>query len=129
MVLGRITNFLQFVRSNELRLIRNSIDESSSFIAIPHKVSVFKLTIFPKPSGNLSNFEHQKRSRLLSNVKLQMVLGRHTRFLQSCKIKIFRLVKHSTNKGNSVIVVHFKRSFCKRFMFPTNFEIFLTFER
>ena len=127
MVFGRNTKFLQSIRSNDQRIIRNSIDEGSSFIVVSHRVSFFKLTIFPKSSGNLSNFEHPKRSRLLSNVKLQMVLGRHTRFLQPCNIKIFRPVKHSIDEGNSIIAMHPKRSFCKRFMFPTNFGIFLTF--
>ena len=55
MVLGRSTKFLQSVRSNEVRPIKNSIDEGNSFIAVALKSSTFRLVIFPKSSGNLSN--------------------------------------------------------------------------
>ena len=66
MVLGRSTKFLQSVRSNEVRPIKNSIDEGNSFIAVALKSSTFRLVIFPKSSGNLSNFEHPE-SLILSN--------------------------------------------------------------
>ena len=60
--------------------------------------------------GKLSNFKHPKRSRELSNLKLQMVLGRHTRFMQYLRINEVRLVKCLIDEGSSSIAILLKSS-------------------
>ena len=101
MVLGRRTRFLQSLIFNEVRLVKRPIDEGNSFTAVPLKFSHSKPLTFPRFSGKLSKFEHLERSRILSDFKLQMVLGRHTRFLQSLIYNVVRLVKRPIDEGNS----------------------------
>ena len=118
MVLGRHTRFLQFLIFNEVRLVKHPIDEGNSFIAVPLKSSLFKPLKFPRFLGKLSKFEHLERFRDSSDFKLQMVLGRHTRFLQSLIFNKVRLVKHSIDEGNSFIDVPLKYSIFKPLKFP-----------
>ena len=82
MVLGRHTRFLQLHVFNEVRLVKRSIDEDNSFIAVPLKSSIFKPLTFPRFSDKLSKFEQLERSRDSSDFKLQMVLGRQISFPQ-----------------------------------------------
>ena len=101
MELGRRKRFLQSFRVNTVRLVKHSIDENSSFIAIPLKSSFSRPLTFPRFLGKLSNFEHPERSRELPNFKLQMALGRQTRFLQLFRVNLVRLVKRSIDEGDS----------------------------
>ena len=108
MVLGRHSRFLQSSRIKKVRVVKPSIDDGSSLIVIPLKKSILRPLKFPKFSGELSQFEHLERSRHSSNFKEQMVLGRHTRFLQSLRINKVRAVKPSIDDGTSFIVVPLK---------------------
>ena len=72
----------------------------------------------PRFSSKLSQFEHPERSRHSSKFKRQMVLGSHTRFLQSLSVYKVRAVKHSTDYGNSFKVVLLKKRFLRPFRFP-----------
>ena len=84
------------------------MEEGTSFMAVQHKLSNSKPSIFPMFSGKLSNFKHPKRSRELSNFKLQMVLGRCIRFMQYLRVNAVRLVKHPIDEGKSSIAVLLK---------------------
>ena len=117
-MLGRHTRFLQPCVYNEVRLGKRSIDEGNSFIAVPIKFSLFKPLTFPRFSGKLSKFEHPERSRDSSDFKLQMMLGRHARFLQPCISNEVRLGKRSIDEGNSFIAVSLKCSLFKPLTFP-----------
>ena len=86
------------------------MEEGTSFMAVQHKLSSSKPSIFPMFSGKLSNFKHPKRSRDLSNFKLQMVLGRCTRFMQYLRVNAVRLIKHPIDEGISYIAVLLKSS-------------------
>ena len=94
-----------------MRFLRRTLEEGTSFMAVQYKLSTTKPSIFPMFSGKLSNLKHPKRSRELSNFKLQMVLGRHTRFMQCLKVNRVRLVKCSIDEGNPSIAVLLKSSF------------------
>ena len=124
MELGRHTRFFQSLTLKEIRPIKHSIDEGNYFIVVPFKLSTFRLLAFPKSFGKLSNFEHPERSSSISNFKLQMVLGRRSRFLQAFRVNEVRPTKRSTDEGSSLIAVQFRERCCKYFMFPTNFGIF-----
>ena len=100
-----------------MRFLRRTMEEGTSFMAIQHKLSTSKPSIFPMFSGKLSNFKHPKRSRELSNFKLQMVLGRHTRFTQYLKVNRVRLVKCSIDEGNPSIAILLKSSFSRPLIF------------
>ena len=117
-VLGRQTRSLQSCIFNEVRLGKRSIEEGNSFIAVPLKSSFFKPLTFPRFSGKLSKFEHPEKSRDSSDFKLQIMLGRQTRFLQSLIFNEVRLVKHSIDEGNSFIAVPLKYSPFKPLTFP-----------
>ena len=84
------------------------MEEGTSFMAVQHKLSNSKPSIFPMFSSKLSNFKHPKRSRELSNFKLQMVLGRCIRFMQYLRVNAVRLVKHPIDEGISSIAVLLK---------------------
>ena len=86
------------------------MEEETSFMAVQHKLSTSKPFILPMSPGKLSNFKHPKRSRELSNLKLQMVLGRHTRFMQYLRVNKVRLVKCLIEEGSSFIAVLLKSS-------------------
>ena len=108
------------------------MEEGTFFMAVQHKLSSSKPSIFPMFSGKLSNFKHPKRSRELSNFKLQMVLGRHTRFMQYLRVNKVRLVKHSIDEGNSSIAVPLNLSTFRPLTFPRffgNLSIFKHQER
>ena len=94
------------------------MEEGTSFMAVQHKLSSSKPSIFPMFFGKLSTFKHPKRSRELSNFKLQMVLGRHTRFLQYLRINKVRVVKPSIDEGSTFIAVPLKSSFLRPLRFP-----------
>ena len=104
------------------------MEEGTSFIVVPIKLSTFKPSTFPRFFGKFSTFEHPKRSRHLSNFKLQIVFGRHTRFLQSLRVNDVRLVKCLIDKGNSFIHVSLKLRTFKPSMFPKFFGKFSTFK-
>ena len=108
MALGRHSRFLQSSRIKKLRVVKPSIDDGSSLIVVPLKKSILRPLKFLKFSGKLSQFEHPKRSKYSSNFKEQMVLGRHTRFLQSSRVRNVRTVKPSINDGSSFILVPLK---------------------
>ena len=108
MTLGRHSRFLQSSRIKKVMVVKPSIDDDSSLIVVPLKKSILRPLKFPKFSGKLSQFEHPERSRHSSNFKEQMVLGRHTRFLQSLRVKNVRTVKPSINDGGSFILVPLK---------------------
>ena len=118
MVLGTHTRFLQSLRVNKVRPVRPSIDDGSSFIVIPLKESLLRPFKFPRFSGNLTQFEHRERSRHSSYFKLQMALGRHSRFLQSSRIKKVSVVKPSIDDGSSLIVILLKKSILRPLKFP-----------
>ena len=130
------------------------MEEGTSSMAVQHKLSNSKPFIFPMFFGKLRNFKHPKRSRGLSNFKLQMVLGRLTRFSQYLRVNKVRSVKRSIDEGNSsifallkssisrpliihrfsskflirsTIAVRSKESSCKNFGFGTNFGIVSSF--
>ena len=50
------------------------------------------------------------RSRELSDFRLQMVLGKRTRFMQNLRVNVVRLVKHPIDEGISSIAVLLKSS-------------------
>ena len=130
------------------------MEEGTSFMAVQHKLSNSKLFTFLMFFGKLWTFKHPKWSRDLSNFKLQMVLGRRTRFMQYLSANEVRLVKCSIDEGSSSIsallksstsrpltihrfsgkflissttAVRSKESSCKNFGFATNFGIVLSF--
>ena len=78
------------------------MEEGTSFMAVQHKLITSKPFIFPMFSGKLSNFKHPKRSRELSNLKLQMVLGR--------LVNEVSLVKCLIDEGSSSRTVLLKSS-------------------
>ena len=86
------------------------MEEGTSSMAIQHKLSNSKPFIFPMFFGKLRNFKHPKRSRDLSNFKLQMVLGRLTRFSQYLRVNEVRLVKRSIDEGSFFISALLKSS-------------------
>ena len=86
MVLGRCTRFMQYLRVNAVRLIKHPIDEGISSIAVLLKSSIRRPSIIHGFSGKFLNLEHVERSRALWNLKPQVVLGRHTSFLQSLRV-------------------------------------------
>ena len=97
------------------------MEEGTSFMVVQHKVSTSKTSIFPMFSGKFSNFKHPKRSRELSNLKLQIVLERRTRFVQYLKVNRVRLVKFSIDEGNPSIAVLLKSS-CSRLLIIHGFS-------
>ena len=132
------------------------MEEGTSFMAVQHKFSSSKPFTFPMFFGKLPNFKHPKRSVELSNFKPQMVLGRHTRFLQYLSVNEVSLVKRSIDEGSSSIsallksstsrhltihrfsgkflissttVVRSKRISRKNSLFTTNFGFSLRFEQ
>ena len=115
---GRHTRFLQSLRVNKVRVVKPSIDDGSSLIVVPPRKSFLRPLRFPRFSGKFSQFEHPERSRHSSKFKLQMVLGRHTRFLQSLRVNKVRVVKPSIDDGSSLIVVPPKKSFLRPLRFP-----------
>ena len=86
------------------------MEEGTSFMAVQHKFSSSKPFTFPIFFGKLPNFKHPKRSIELSNFKLQMVLGRRTRFMQYLSANEVRLVKCSIDEGSSSISALLKSS-------------------
>ena len=86
------------------------MEEGTSLIAVQHKLSNSKPFTFPIFFGKLKNFKHPKRSRDLSNFKLQMVLGRLTRFSQYLRVNEVRSVKRSIDEGSSSISALLKSS-------------------
>ena len=132
------------------------MEEGTSVMAVQHKLTNSKPFTFPMFFGKLQNFKHPKRSRDVSNFKLQMVFGRLTRFSQYLRVNEVSSVKHSIDEGNSSIsallkssisrplIIHrffgkflisstiamqSKKSTCKNFAFATNFGIALRFEQ
>ena len=132
------------------------MEEGTSVMAVQHKFNSSKPFTFPMFSGKLWNFKHPKRSRDLSNFKLQMVLGRLTRFSQYLRVNEVRSIKRSIDEGSSsistllkssisrpliirrlfgkflissTIAVRSKESSCKNFGFVTIFGIVLSFEQ
>ena len=126
------------------------MEEGTSSMAVQHKLSSSKPFTFLMFFGKLQNFKHPKRSRDLSNFKLQMVLGRLTRLSQYLRVNEIRPVKCSIGEGSSsisallkssisrpliihrfsgkflissTIAVRFKESSCKNFGFATNLEL------
>jgi len=118
MVLGRHKRFLQSLRSNELRAVKLPMEDGNTSIVVPFKESFFKPSRFPRFSGKLTKFEHQKRQILNSDFKLQMVLGRHTNFLQLVSSNELRVVKLPMEVGNTSIAVPFKEISLKPSRFP-----------
>ena len=118
MVLGRHSRFLQSSRIKKVRVVKPSIDDGSSLIVVPLKKSILRPLKFPKFSGKLSQFEHPERSRHSSKFKQQMVLGKHTRFLQSLRVNKVRAVKPSIDDGSYFVVVPLKESLLRPFRFP-----------
>ncbi|KAK4580877.1 hypothetical protein RGQ29_024503 [Quercus rubra] len=114
MVLRRHTRFLQLLRVNEVRPIKPPIDEGSSIIAVKSKLSIFRPLTFPRFSGKFSKFELPERSRHSSDFKQQMVLERHTRFLQLLRVNEVRPIKPPIDEGNSSIAVSLKSSLPRR---------------
>ena len=127
-MLGRHTSFLQLRRVSEVRLVKHSVHEGISFIDVPLKSRNFKPSRFPKFSGKLSIFEHPQRSRHSSEFKLQMVLGRHTRFLQFLRVNEVRPIKSSIEEGNSTIAVSLKLSSFRSSIIHRFFGKFLNLE-
>ena len=72
----------------------------------------------PRFSGKLSQFEYPERSRHSSKFKQQIVLGKHTRFLQSLRVNKVRAVKPSIDDGSYFVVVPLKESLLRPFKFP-----------
>lgn len=130
------------------------MEEGTSSMVVQHKLSNSKPFTFPMFFGKLRNFKHPKRSRDLSNFKLQMVLGRLTRFSQYLRVNEVRPVKRSIDEGSSsihtllkssisrpliihrvsgkflirfTIAVRSTKSSCTNFGFATGFGIFLSF--
>ena len=118
MVLGRHRRFLQSLSLYKVRAVRPSVDDCSSFYVVLLTATFLRPFRFPRFSGKLSQFEHPERSRHSSWFKLQMVLGRHLRFLQSSKIRKVRVVKPSIDDGSSLIVVPLKKSILRPLKFP-----------
>ena len=104
----RHPRFLQSLRVSKVKAVKPSIDDGSSFIVVPVKLSFMRPLRFPRFSSKLSKFEHLEISIHCSNFKLQMALGRHTRFLQTLRVNKARAIKHSIDDGNTFIVVPLK---------------------
>ena len=101
MVLGRHTRFWQSSRVNELRVVKPSIDEGNSFIAVSLKSRSLRPLRFPRFSGKLSKFEHPQRLRCWSEFKLQMLLGRHIRFEQEFRLRRTSFLRSPTDGWSS----------------------------
>ena len=86
------------------------MEEGNSIMDVQHKLSTSKSFIFPMFFGKFLNFKHPKKSRDLSDFKLQMVLGRRTRFMQNLRVNAIRLVKRPIDEGISSIIVLLKSS-------------------
>ena len=78
-------------------------EEGISLMAVPLKSSSFKHFIFQRLSGRLARREHSERMSISSDLKLIMLLGRHSRFLQPSRFSEVRAVKHSIDEGNFLI--------------------------
>ena len=104
------------------------MEEGTFFMAVQHKLSTSKPFIFPMFSRKLLNFKHPKRSRELSNLKLQMVLERHTRLMQYLRVNEVRLVKCLIDEGSSSITVLLKSSIFRPSIIHGFFGNFLNLE-
>lgn len=86
MLLGRLIRSLQFWRSKDLSLSRDSIDEGSSLIAAhPFKT---KSLIFQDSSGSFSSFEKHLRFRKLSLSLYWKDEGSLSRLLQYLRVRV-----------------------------------------
>jgi hypothetical protein len=73
MLLGRISNCLQFRRCNSLSSHKHSIEEGISLIAVPSKYSSL---IFLETFGNSVILEQPERSSFSRHPNLETALGR-----------------------------------------------------
>ena len=78
-----------------------------SKIALEEAICLFTSTLLALPKFS-SSFEHPKRLRSLSPVKLKKVLGRDIRFFQSLTSNETRPLKFPIDVGSFVIAVPFK---------------------
>ena len=74
------------------RHIKKLMEDGTSLIAVPVKLSSFKLLIFPKFSGRLASFEHPKRMSISRDLRLSVLLGRLIRDWQNSKFKTVSLL-------------------------------------
>ena len=95
----------------------------------PLTSSTSRVLIFHRFSGRFSSFEHPATLKSLSDLKLQMLLGRHTRSLQSLRFNEARLVKFSIEEESFEIAVQSKWSFHKCSIFVINSRTLLNFEQ
>ena len=118
MVLGRHARFKQNLKVSAVRLVKHPIDEGISSIVVLLKSSIPRPSIIHGFSSKFLNLGHVERSRAPWNLKPQVVLGRHTRFLQPHISNEVRPVKRSIDEGNSFIAVPLKSSLFKPLTFP-----------
>ena len=77
----------------------------------------------------MASVEHLERLRNLRDLKLSMLLGRHSRSLQPVRSRYSRAVKHSIDEGGSSSIALQPKISCDRlFIVPLNSGIFLIFE-
>ncbi|XP_019152027.1 PREDICTED: uncharacterized protein LOC109148758 [Ipomoea nil] len=105
MLLGRFARCLQLLTSINLRFVRRSIDDGSSWIAVLSQYNSSKHSISPNSSGNFSNLEQPERITAFRPFNLQMLLGRLARCLQFLTFINLRFVRYSIDDGTSLIAV------------------------
>ena len=93
----------------------------------PLKSSFFKHFIFHTFSGRAESFKHPGRRSFSRELKLSILLGRHSRFWQSPRFNEVSAVKHPIEEGSSSTAVLFKESSDRLFIIPLNSGIFVIF--
>ena len=91
-------------------LKRDKPDKEGNWQLSEFKERTSRHGILSRSSGNLSSFEQPSRLRTSRNLKLQMLFGRPSRFLQLSKYKLRRPSRSSIDDGSSFIAVLSKLS-------------------
>ena len=109
MAQGRCTRFLQWLIFNKERLVKCSIDEGRSTIAVPFTWSSRNRSMFFAKSGIFLTLEQPERVKI-SRDSISSLLGRLTRLVQSFKFKKIRRLSTPTDGWTSIKFVQPSKS-------------------
>ena len=144
MLLGRLTRFSQYLRVNEVRPVKRSIDEGSSSISALLKSSISRPLITPRFSGKFlirstigvrSRESYYKNFRFATNFRIFLrfrqleisrvsrdsipnLLGRRISLSQSCKLRYLSFLRIPIDGSNWRKFVHLTSTNFSRFGTP-----------